>query len=228
MSASARKWASSAKKTFAPTCCASDAHTPPRTLPAWPRRPSGNVSSAVSGQIPTGAGSSGNCCGSARARSVLGQTYAPLSSSNSPGLCLPFRAAPVPHVEGGGEPPDCSKPRAVGPALPKAVTHVPMVWGSRSSASATAEEVQPWAKSQRACHRSRSRGVGARYMRSRRSPTSSCRRSRSSTISHIPNTTATRLLLQNSAGLALCSFHLGISLGRQIRSSHGGRSSACS
>ena len=79
------------------------------------------------------------------------------------------------------------------------LTHVPMVWGSRSSASATAEEAQPWAKSQRACHRSRSRGVGARYMRSRRSPTSSCRRSRSSTMSHIPNTTATRLLLQNTA-----------------------------
>ncbi len=95
-------------------------------------------------------------------------------------------------VEGGGDPPLCSKTRAVGPLSLKAATHAPMVWGSRSSASATAEAVQPWAKSQRPCHRSRSRGVGARYIRSRTSLTSSCHRSRSCTMSLIPNTTATR------------------------------------
>ena len=100
-------------------------------------------------------------------------------------------------VEGGGEPPDCSKSRAAAPPLPKAVTHMPMVWESRSSASATADAVQPWAKSQRACHRSRSRGVGDRYMRLRTSPTSSCHRSRSCTMSLIPTTT-TRLPLQTN------------------------------
>jgi len=107
------------------------------------------------------------------------------------GLLLP--------AEGGGEPPDCSKARAAGPLSLKAATHAPMVWGSRSSAPATADAVQPLAKSQRACHRSRSRGVGARYMRSRTSPTSSCHRSRSCSMSLIPITTATRLLFQNKA-----------------------------
>ena len=102
-------------------------------------------------------------------------------------------------VEGGGEPPDCSKARAVGPPVPKAVTHMPMLWESRSSASATADAVQPKAKSQSACHRSRSRGVDARYMRLRTSPTSSCHRSRSCTMSLIPNTTATLLPLQTNA-----------------------------
>ena len=182
-------------------------HTPPRRLPAWPRRPSGNVSSAVSGQIPTGAVVQATAAARREPEAFLDkpthhfpvpirQAYACLFGQR---LYRSLQLGLLVPVEGGGEPPDCSKPRAVGPALPKAVTHVPMVWGSRSSASATAEEVQPWAKSQRACHRSRSRGVGARYMRSRRSPTSSCRRSRSSTMSHIPNTTATRLLLQNTA-----------------------------
>jgi len=102
-------------------------------------------------------------------------------------------------VEGGGEPPDCSKARAVGPLSLKSATHVPMVWGSRSNASATTNAVQPWAKSQRACHRSLSRGVGALYIRSRTSPTSSCQRSRSCTMSLIPNTTATHLPLQTNA-----------------------------
>ena len=102
-------------------------------------------------------------------------------------------------VEDGGEPPDCSKARAVGPPVPKAVTHMPMVWESRSSASATADAVQPKAKSQSACHRSRSRGVDARYMRLRTSPTSSCHRSRSCAMSLIPNTTATLLPLQTNA-----------------------------
>ena len=102
-------------------------------------------------------------------------------------------------VEGGGEPPDCSKARAVGPLSLKAATHVPMAWGSRSNASATANAVQPWAKSQRPCHRSRSRGVGARYIRSRTSPTSSCHRSRSRLMSFIPNTATSRIPLQTNA-----------------------------
>ena len=101
-------------------------------------------------------------------------------------------------VEGGGDPPLCSKARAVGPLSLIAATHVPMVWGSRSNASATANAVHPWAKSQRACHRSRSRGVGARYIRARTSPTSSCHRSRSCAMSLIPNTTPTRLPLQTN------------------------------
>ena len=52
----------------------------------------------------------------------------------------------------GGELPDCSKIRAAGPPSPKAAAHLPMVCGSRSSASATAEAVHPWASNQTACH----------------------------------------------------------------------------
>ena len=115
----------------------------------------------------------------------------PLDCSLQLGLLVP--------VEGGGDPPLCWKARAVGPWSLKAATHVPMVWGSRSNASATATVVQPRAKSQRACHRSRSRGVGARYIRSRTSPISSCHRSRSCAMSFIPSTTATRFPIKTNA-----------------------------
>ena len=42
------------------------------------------------------------------------------------------------RFEGGGEPPVCSKIRAAGRPSPKAEAHLPMVCGSRSSASAVA------------------------------------------------------------------------------------------
>ena len=42
------------------------------------------------------------------------------------------------HTPVRGEPPDCSKIRATGPPWPKADSHRPMVWGSRSNASAVA------------------------------------------------------------------------------------------
>ncbi len=123
----------------------------------------------------------------------------------SPGLGIPRRQACrtprklgphglLPLQEG-----DDAPRGGMGPAELGAVTHVPVVWRSRSSASATADAVQPWAKSHRACHRSRSRGVGARYMRSRTPPTSSCHRSRSCAMSLIPNNTAIRLPLQTNA-----------------------------
>ena len=53
-------------------------------------------------------------------------------------------------AEGGGEPPDCSKIKAAGPPSPKAAAHRPIVWGSRSRASAVAEAVHPWASRRRA------------------------------------------------------------------------------
>jgi len=162
---------------------------------------------------PSGAGSSGssgNCPDTIGAitRSVLGQTSAPFSSSNSPvpirqvdtclfglSLDLSLQLGLLVTVEDGGDPPLCTKARAVDPLSLKAATHAPMVWGSRSNASLTANVVQPRAKSQSACHRSRSRGVGDRYIRCRTSLTSTCHRSRSCLISLIPNTTATRLPL---------------------------------
>ena len=63
-----------------------------------------------------------------------------------------------------------------------------MVWGSRSRASATAEPVQPWASSNRAYHRSRSRGVGDRIIRRRKSLASICHCSRNRSISLTPIT----------------------------------------
>ena len=87
-------------------------------------------------------------------------------------------------AKGGGEPPVCSKIKAVGPPSPKAAAHLPMVWGSRSSAAA----VQPWVSSKMAYHRSRSRGVGARIIRRRRSLTPICHCSRNRSISLAPIT----------------------------------------
>ena len=89
--------------------------------------------------------------------------------------------------------------RAISPApevsapSPKAPTQLPMVWESCSSASATADAVQPWCSSHRACHLSRSRGVGARCIRRRTSPASICHRSKNPAISFMPNTNPTVL-----------------------------------
>ena len=62
-----------------------------------------------------------------------------------------------------------------------------MVCGSRSSASAAATAVQPWASSSMACQRSR--GVGARIIRRRTSLAfiSHCSRKRSISLTLITN-----------------------------------------
>ena len=93
----------------------------------------------------------------------------------------------LPSAEGGGEPPVCSKLRPSGPLSRKAATHLPMVWASRSRALATCPDDQPRANSHSACQRSRSRGVGARYIRSRTSPSSNCHCSRSVTMLFMVN-----------------------------------------
>ena len=64
--------------------------------------------------------------------------------------------------------------------------HRPMVWGSRSSASAAATAVQPWASRQTAYHPSRSRGVGARIILRRRSFAPICHCSKDWPISLTP------------------------------------------
>ena len=56
-----------------------------------------------------------------------------------------FQLLPLRLVKGGGEPPACSNIRAAGHPSPKADAHRPMVCGSRSSASAVAAAVKPWA-----------------------------------------------------------------------------------
>ena len=91
-------------------------------------------------------------------------------------------------AEGGGEPPDCSKIKASGPPLPKAAAHLPMVCGSRPKACAVPEAVHPWASSQMACQRSRSRGAGARISRRCKSLASICHCSRNRSISLTPIT----------------------------------------
>ena len=87
----------------------------------------------------------------------------------------------------GGGPPDCSKASALGPPSENASAHWPMVWASLSNARATAAAVQPRASSHSACHLSRSRGVGARYIRRRTSASSIRHRSSSGPISIMPN-----------------------------------------
>ena len=69
-----------------------------------------------------------------------------------------------------------------------------MVWGSRSSVSAVAAAVPPWANSSRAYHRSRSRGVGDRIIRRRKSLASICHCSRNRSISLTPITIPLGLL----------------------------------
>ena len=86
-----------------------------------------------------------------------------------------------------GEPPLCSKTSASGPPSAKALAHCPIVWASRSNAWATAAAVHPWASSHTACHLSRSRGVGAPYIRRHTSASSMRHRSSSGPISFMPN-----------------------------------------
>ena len=90
-------------------------------------------------------------------------------------------------VQRGGEPPVCSKDSALGPLSANAVAHWPMVWASLSNARAAAAAVQPCASSHSACQRSRSRGVGARYIRRRTSASLIRHRSSSAPISIMPN-----------------------------------------
>ena len=91
-------------------------------------------------------------------------------------------------VESGGLP-DCSKIKAVGLLSPKAAAHRPKAWGSRSRTSAVAEAAQPWASSQKAYHRSRYLGVGARIIRRCKSliPTCHCSIERSISLTPITN-----------------------------------------
>jgi hypothetical protein len=70
-------------------------------------------------------------------------------------------------VEYGGEPPVCSKASPWGPSRSRWLNHSPIVWGSLFNFSATSFSNQPWARSQIACQRSRSRPVGAWYIYSR-------------------------------------------------------------
>src|SRR6185369_138653 len=88
----------------------------------------------------------------------------------------------LPLVEGGGDPPLCSKPRPAGPRSRNTASHSPIVCASRSSASATRAADQPRATNQTACHRSRSRAVGAWYIRSRTRCSSSFQASSQSSI----------------------------------------------
>jgi hypothetical protein len=125
------------------------------------------------------------------------RTRAPPSNSSLPNRFPRCSAAPAPlpsvqpgrSGRGRGGPPVCSKRGALwaplGPASPKVASHWPIVWGSRSSASPTRASDQPRLTSQRACHRSRSRGVGARRVPSgcrSRSP----RSSNSQRVSRVP------------------------------------------
>ena len=111
-----------------------------------------------------------------------------------------------------GEPPVCSQIKAVGPPSPKAAAHRPTVWGSLSSASAAAEAVQPWASNSMAYHRSRSRGVGDRIIRRRKSLESirHCSRNRSISLTPITNPSLTQRCI-NPTPLQLSPLSLRIS-----------------
>ena len=93
-----------------------------------------------------------------------------------------------------------------------------MVCGSRPRASAVAAAVQPWAKSQRACQRSRSRGVGARMSR-RCNPLASIshyRRIRPISLTPIANPSLNPRQanqVHHQFTPCLCAFHLGFGLG---------------
>ena len=82
---------------------------------------------------------------------------------------------------------------AAGPPSPKAAAHRPIVCGSRPRACAVPQAVHPWASSQMACHRSRSRGVGARISRRCKSLASirHCSRNRSISLTPITNPSLT-------------------------------------
>ena len=120
----------------------------------------------------------------------------PAEGSSWPVRCPPWQAVPAPPPSappaasrrGRGEPPDCSKIKAAGPPSPKAAAHLPMVCRSRPKAYAVLEAVHPWTSSQMACHRSRSRGAGARISRRCKSLASICHCSRNRSISLTPIT----------------------------------------
>lgn len=97
---------------------------------------------------------------------------------------LPSTPLVVLH-RGRGEPPLCSNASAVIPFWRRASNQSPIVWASRSRASATCAADQPRAKSQMACHRSRSRALGALYIRSRIPLTSNCHNPSTCSISFI-------------------------------------------
>jgi hypothetical protein len=69
------------------------------------------------------------------------------------------------RCQGGGDPPGCAKASAAGPSRRNTVSQLPAVCGLRPGAAATRAVDQPWSASHSACHRSRLRGGGARYMR---------------------------------------------------------------
>src|SRR5262249_52805204 len=108
--------------------------------------------------------------------------------------------------QGGGAPPLCANASAAGPLRQKRATQSPIVCGSRASASATSAADQPRASSHSACQRSRSRGVGARYIRSRSWDRSSRQRINASwrlpmTAAHL--TWSSLAYLSRSAGFTL-------------------------
>ena len=183
-----------------------------------------------SAQTPTGAGSSGNCSGSATTRTVPLQTGAPPASSSWIGRYRLATVTPAPPTStrlaaprsARGNLPTAQKPAPPdrAPRTPWPIAHWLMVWASRSSASATAAAVQSCASSHSACHLSRSRGVVvARYIRRRTSACSMPHRSSSAPISSMPTATPTRTSRSFPAHLNRpyptpnpCVFHLGFGL----------------
>ena len=129
------EWASSTKKTLAPTCCASSTRAACSATKvsrlaasALSRRFLGHFSTNPKRcrACPRGdGGNSGNCCGSGRPRNGPAQICAPHSSSNWPSRGQPLleTPAPLPSVRSAalrrsrGEPPDCSKAIAPRTAL---------------------------------------------------------------------------------------------------------------
>ena len=103
----------------------------------------------------------------------------------------PSSATPAAPRRGRGGTPRTDRRKAAGPPSPKAAAHRPIVRGSRSKASAVVEALHTWASS-RACHRSRSRGVGNQITRRHKSLASICHCSRNRSISLTPITNPSR------------------------------------
>ena len=109
--------------------------------------------------------------------------------------------------------------QCLGSSCARAAAHRLMVCGSRSKASAVAAAVHPWASSSMAYHLSRSRGVGARIIRRRKSGAFICHCSRDRSISLAPITNPTSTLRQanpvaSQSTPCPCAFHLGFGLVR--------------
>ena len=153
------------------------------------------------------------------------QAGAPLSSSNSPGLCLPFRAAPVPQP-------------SVGPAGPRRGRGgATRLFEAKGRGTSVAEGSDPRADGvgipfQRLGYRRRSPALGQKPESMPPFPLPRCWRSIHAfsqvtciqlppfkKFHYVPHTqhhrhsTSLTEYRNSSAGLALCSFHLGISLG---------------